>query len=113
MCRSQSQGGRRCSGTSRASGGGGHHATTPVPATASTNTAGVPTREATEALAAKMTRQTDGFGRPLTERDRRFFALRESGWTGPIDKDGYPDTTSADAGTLRRMAQDRGETVTW
>lgn len=24
----------------------------------------------------------------LTEADRKFFALRESGYTGPIDKDG-------------------------
>ncbi len=27
-----------------------------------------------------------------TEADRRFLALRASGFTGPIDQDGYPET---------------------
>jgi hypothetical protein len=46
-------------------------------------------------------------GSPLSEKDRRFYALRESGYTGPIDQDGYPDTTSEAAGTLRYMAEKR------
>jgi hypothetical protein len=52
-------------------------------------------------------------GKPLNERDRRFYALRESGYQGPIDQDGYPDTTSEHADTLRYMANQRGETVDW
>lgn len=28
-------------------------------------------------------------GSPLTEADRRFWALRDSGYNGPIDQDGY------------------------
>jgi hypothetical protein len=52
-------------------------------------------------------------GSPLSEKDRRFYALRESGYTGPIDQDGYPDTTSEAAGTLRYMAEKRGEKVDW
>lgn len=38
-----------------------------------------------------MTRRFDG--RPETEADRRFWALRESGYTGPIDQDGKPVTS--------------------
>lgn len=52
-------------------------------------------------------------GQPETEADRRFFDLRESGYQGPIDQDGYPDTSSEEAGILRRMALDRGEQVNW
>ncbi len=33
------------------------------------------------------TRRLDG--QPETEADARFFDLRESGYTGPIDQDGY------------------------
>lgn len=50
---------------------------------------------------------------PETEADKRFFDLRESGYTGPIDQDGYADTTSEGAGILRRMAERRGEKVDW
>lgn len=50
---------------------------------------------------------------PETEADRKFHDLRASGYTGPIDQDGNPDTTSDAAAILRRMAQARGEEVTW
>jgi hypothetical protein len=50
---------------------------------------------------------------PETARDKRFFDLRESGYTGPIDQDGNKVTTGPDAATLRRMAEGRGEDVTW
>jgi hypothetical protein len=50
---------------------------------------------------------------PETERGKRFHDLRDSGYSGPIDTDGYPDTTSGDAAILRRMAQRRGESVDW
>jgi hypothetical protein len=52
-------------------------------------------------------------GSPETEFDTRFFDLRESGCTGPIDQDGNADTTSEGAGILRRMAERRGEEVDW
>jgi hypothetical protein len=52
-------------------------------------------------------------GKPETEADRKFFGLRESGYTGPIDQDGNADTTSEAAGILRRMAENRGERVDW
>lgn len=52
-------------------------------------------------------------GQPETDADRRFFDLRESGYTGPINQDGYADTTSEGAGILRRMAERRGEKVDW
>lgn len=29
-------------------------------------------------------------GKPETEAERKFFDLRESGYTGPIDQDGNP-----------------------
>jgi hypothetical protein len=38
----------------------------------------------------------------------RLSALRESAYTGPIDSDGYPDTTSEAAQILRRIAEQRG-----
>jgi len=33
-------------------------------------------------------RTHDVFGRPLSEADKRFFKLRDSGYKGPIDQDG-------------------------
>ena len=33
--------------------------------------------------------RTDPFGKELDEKGRRFFGLRESGYDGPIDQDGY------------------------
>ncbi len=50
---------------------------------------------------------------PETEKDKRFHDLRDSGYTGPIDQDGNADTTSEEAGILRRMAQNRGEHIDW
>lgn len=37
------------------------------------------------------TRRTDG--KPETAKDRKFFDLRESGYTGPIDQDGNKATS--------------------
>ncbi|GGQ88301.1 hypothetical protein [Couchioplanes azureus] len=51
-------------------------------------------------------------GKPETAADKRFFDLRASGYTGPIDQNGNKDTTSESA-ILRRMAQRRGEHVDW
>jgi hypothetical protein len=75
---------------------------------------GVPSRERADQLAAKLPADRKGWdGKPLDDKDRRLYALRESGYTGPINQDGYPDTTSDGAGILRRMAEQRGETVNW
>jgi hypothetical protein len=60
---------------------------------------------------SRATRRFDGM--PETDADRKFFNLRESGYTGPIDQDGNAVTTGPDADTLRRMARDRGEHVDW
>lgn len=57
------------------------------------------------------TRRWDG--EPETEFDARFFGLRESGYTGPIDQDGYAVTTGEDAAILKRMADQRGEDTSW
>jgi hypothetical protein len=35
-------------------------------------------------------RTQDWAGRPLTAEGRRFYRLRDSGYKGPIDQDGYP-----------------------
>jgi hypothetical protein len=43
-----------------------------------------------------LTRRFDG--KPETERDTRFFDLRESGWTGGIDQDGQAVMTRTDNG---------------
>jgi hypothetical protein len=113
MCRSIAQGGRRCAGRggSASSGTGGSDTNTTPAATTET---GTPSRARTDELAAALPADRTGWdGQPLNEWSRRQYALRESGYTGPIDQDGYPDTTSEGAGILRRMAQQRGETVTW
>jgi hypothetical protein len=83
-------------------------------ATAAGSAGGVPTREQADQMAAALPANRTGWdGKPLDDKGRRLYALRESGYTGPIDQHGYPDTTSEAAGTLRRMAHDRGETTTW
>lgn len=75
---------------------------------------GVPTREDADRLAAELPASRRGWdGSPLNEKDKRFFGLRDSGYTGPIDQDGYPATTGEAADTLRYMAERRGETVNW
>lgn len=47
-------------------------------------------------MASTDTRRVDG--QPETAADTRFFDLRESGYTGPVDQDGYAAavTTGAD-----------------
>jgi hypothetical protein len=106
MCRA---GGPRCNGGKAKS-----TTTTTAPAASTTATRTVPSREDADRLAADLPADRKGWdGSPLNERDRRFFALRESGYKGPIDQDGYPDTTSNSADTLRYMAKQRGETVDW
>jgi hypothetical protein len=83
-------------------------------ATDPTTTATVPGRADVDRMGCRPAGRPEGLGRqPLNERDRRFYALRESGYQGPIDQDGYPDTTSEHADTLRYMANQRGETVDW
>jgi len=70
MCRSKAEGGGR-----RCAGGKGRTQLAVVPA-------------------GPLSRRTDG--KPETEADRKFFDLRESGYTGPIDQDGnIPDLTTA------------------
>jgi hypothetical protein len=105
MCRA---GGPRCKGKGKTT------STTNTPTSAGTATLTVPSREDADRLAAKLPADRKGWdGSPLSDKDRRFYALRESGWTGPIDQDGYADTASDQAAALRRMAQNRGETVDW
>lgn len=60
-----------------------------------------------------MARDKGWDGKPLSEKDKRFYALRDSGYKGPIDQDGNKDTTSEGAAILRRMAQQRGERTDW
>lgn len=109
MCRA---GGPRCDGRRRNAQATAGTATATIDRPAVTS--GVPSREDTDRLAAEYQADAKGWdGKPLSEKDRRLYALRDSGWTGPIDQDGYPDATSEGAGILRRMAQDRGEKPTW
>lgn len=44
---------------------------------------------------SKDTRRVDG--KPETDADRRFFNLRESGWRGPIDRNGNAVMTRTDS----------------
>jgi hypothetical protein len=52
-------------------------------------------------------------GQTETTTDKKFFDLRESGYTGPIDQNGNKVTSGPDAAILRGMAQDRGEDTSW
>jgi hypothetical protein len=110
MCRT---GGPRCNGSRKAQTNAATTNTNAISASAGTDpTWGeVPTREHTNALAAAYPADATGWdGSPLNDRDRRMYALRDSGWTGPIDQDGYPDVTSEGTSALRYMAEQRGET---
>lgn len=110
MCRA---GGPRCDSSSRKIGKS-KAATAEAPAAKPATSGSVPSREAADRLAAALPADRTGWdGAPLNERDRRFFALRESGDSGPIDQDGYPDTASEGAGILRDTAKRRGEAVNW
>lgn len=44
-------------------------------------------------------------GKPETPADTRFFDLRESGYTGPIDQDGYQVTTGRAAELLHALGE--------
>lgn len=51
----------------------------------------LPSRKQTDKLAAGLDKDTRGWdGGPLKDRDRRLYGLRESGYKGWIDQDGYP-----------------------
>jgi hypothetical protein len=52
-------------------------------------------------------------GSPESEHDERFHNLRDSGYTGPIDEDGYAATDGPDAATLKGIADQRGEDTSW
>ena len=41
-------------------------------------------------------RTRDGLGRPLDDKGKRFFALRDSGYKGGTDRDGYATDAHAD-----------------
>ena len=71
----------------------------------------IPTREDADRLAAALpTSRTGWDGSPLSEKDRRFYALRESGYQGPIDQDGYP-VSSMTPGTPAVSEQARTRVV--
>lgn len=57
------------------------------------------------------TRRVDGAAE--TEADQRFFALREAGYTGPIDQDGNPSLTGPDAEILRHLHELAGGNGDW
>jgi hypothetical protein len=57
--------------------------------------------DANGSSSAGTTRRADG--KPETQADRRFFDLRESGYTGPIDHDGRPVTTGYESGALAAL----------
>src|SRR4051812_28154497 len=115
MCRSKASGGRRCHGrTTTAHTNAAHTVAAPAASASTAPASAVPDRKQTDRLAAALPADRKGWdGSPLDAKGRRLFALRESGYTGPINQDGYPDTTSEGAGILRRMAHDRGQTTNW
>ena len=61
-------------------------------------------------MAGQPSRRWDGA--PETDADRRFFDLRESGYTGPVDQDGYavdgPSYVDRDGNTVAGFAPGLG-----
>lgn len=57
-------------------------------------------------------RDTDGLGRPLTESGQRFFALRDSGYTGPIDQAGNAVTDDRLPFKTNPYLTEKGSTMT-
>jgi hypothetical protein len=49
----------------------------------------------------------------VTQSDLRYFALRNAGYTGPIDQDGHAVTSGDYARFLRDEAARRGENTSW
>ena len=58
-------------------------------------------------MGSKQSRRADR--KPETAKDKRFFDLRESGYTGPIDQDGRKVTSGKDAGILRSMMRGKSK----
>ena len=54
-------------------------------------------------MASKQTSTRRVDGKPETAADRRFFDLRESGYTGPIDQDGRKVTSGRAVEVLAAM----------
>lgn len=52
----------------------------------------------------KITRRVDG--KPETAADKRFFDLRQAGYTGPIDQDGYRVTSGRAVEILNHMRRE-------
>lgn len=48
-------------------------------------------KEDADQLGKSLKRKDDGLGKPLDDKGRRFFGLREDGYKGWIDQDGYPN----------------------
>jgi hypothetical protein len=54
-------------------------------------------------VASKQTSTRQADSKPETAADRRFFELRESGYTGPIDQDGRKVTSGRAVDVLAAM----------
>ena len=54
-------------------------------------------------MASKQTSTRRVDGKPETAADKRFFDLRQSGYTGPIDQDGRKVTSGRAADVLAAM----------
>jgi hypothetical protein len=59
----------------------------------------------------RKTRRWDG--ERESAADTRFFNLREAGYEGPIDENGFPVTKGRHAKILRRLAKRRNRKVGW
>lgn len=62
----------------------------PVPAAPEPADSRLPTREQVDRMAAARAPRLRYDGKPETDADRRLFAVRESGYTGPLDEHNYP-----------------------
>lgn len=92
MCRA---GGPRCHGRRKAAAAAaqvntGTAVAQPAPSPEKPKST-VPSRDDTDRLAAAYDPNATGWdGKPLSDKDRRLYALRDSGYEGGIDQDGYP-----------------------
>jgi hypothetical protein len=52
-------------------------------------------------------------GQPETPAETRLINLRQSGYNGPVNQDGYKVTGGKSAEILKALADERGEDTSW
>lgn len=64
-----------------------------------------PARDEVDRLAARHVDTLGWDGRPLDESGRRLYAIRDAGYMGPVDREGYPATSGPAVEMLRDLRE--------